>query len=205
LNYLYIDTGAMYRALTLKALQLHIEPADTGRVSQMARETDIDLLNRRDGSLQVLLDGKDVTQDLRQPVITKYVSDIAKIKEVRQIMVQAQRRLGLARDSILDGRDIGTVVFPNAEKKFYLDADLFERAGRRHKELLEAGQQLSPEDVQKDMSDRDTIDSTREHAPLRRADDAVYIDTTKMTVEEVVAAVLKEITMLKHTKKQENK
>ncbi len=193
LGFLYIDTGAMYRALTLKASRLQIDPADIERMIETARKTKIDLRNNRDGSLEVLLDGEDVTRDIRQPVITKRVSDIAKIKEVRQIMVEAQRRLGLVRDSVLDGRDIGTVVFPNAEKKFYLDADLGERAGRRHKELLAAGQQLSPEDVRKDMLSRDTIDSTREYAPLRRADDAVYIDTTRMSIEEVVERVLKEV------------
>jgi cytidylate kinase len=121
------------------------------------------------------------------------VSDIAKIKEVREVMLGLQRKLGKRRDSVLDGRDIGTVVFPDADKKFYLDARPEERVKRRHKELLELGQNITSEDVAEDIKNRDTIDSTREVAPLKKAEDAIYIDTTNMTIEEVVNAVLREI------------
>jgi len=190
LGFLYIDTGAMYRALTLKALENKIDIRDSAGLIEMARNTRIDLGNDKNGSLEIFLDGRDVTKEIRRPLITKFVSDIAKIKGVREVMLELQRKLGSQRDAVLDGRDIGTVVFPNADKKFYLDANFKERVSRRHKELRESGQDVTLSDVDSDLGNRDTIDSTREFAPLKKADDAVYIDTTNMTIEEVVAGVL---------------
>ena len=190
LGFLYIDTGAMYRALTLKALELNIGVNDTAALIEMARTTSIDLVNNAQGVLTVFLDGKDVSVSIRHPRIAKLVSDIAKIKGVREIMLELQRRLGLARDSVLDGRDIGTVVFPDADRKFYIDADFNERARRRYKELKEAGQDITLEDIENDLRNRDNIDSTREFAPLKKADDAIFIDTTNLTIEEVVNKVL---------------
>ncbi|MFA5410621.1 MAG: (d)CMP kinase [Candidatus Omnitrophota bacterium] len=190
LGFLYIDTGAMYRALTLKALENRIETEDTARLVELARNTNIDLANDSDGSLKVFLDGGDVSAQIRQPRITKYVSDIAKIKDVRIVMLGLQRRLGKSKDSVLDGRDIGTVVFPDAEKKFYIDADFSERVRRRYQELRDLGQDVTLKDIESDLSNRDKIDSTREFAPLKKADDAVYIDTTRMTIEEVVNKAL---------------
>ncbi|MFA5356444.1 MAG: (d)CMP kinase [Candidatus Omnitrophota bacterium] len=190
LGFIYIDTGAMYRALTLKALDNNIGLSDTPALIEIARSSAIDLFNNPDGSLKVLLDGKDVTSAIREPRITKSVSDIAKIKEVREAMLQLQRGLGRQKDSVLDGRDIGTVVFPEAEKKFYIDADFNERSKRRHKELIEAKQKVTLGDIEKDLSNRDKIDSTREFAPLKRAEDAVYVDTTDLSIEEVVNKVL---------------
>jgi len=190
LGFLYIDTGAMYRALTLKALERKIDEKDTAALIEMARSTSIDLINEQDGSLKIFLDGRDVTSPIRQPRITKLVSDIAKIKGVREIMLGWQRKLGLQRDSVLDGRDIGTVVFPDADKKFYIDAEFSVRVMRRYKELKELNQDVTLEDIEKDLRNRDNIDSTREFAPLKRAEDAFYIDTTRMTVEEVVDKVL---------------
>ncbi|MDD5166956.1 MAG: (d)CMP kinase, partial [Candidatus Omnitrophica bacterium] len=122
---------------------------------------------------------------IREPRITKSVSDIARIKGVREKMLILQRGLGLKNNAVLDGRDIGTVVFPNADKKFYIDANFKERVRRRYKELKEMGQAVTEEDIDKDLRNRDTIDSTRKIAPLRKADDAVLIDTTDMTIEEV--------------------
>jgi len=193
LGSLYIDTGAMYRALTLKAIKEKIDIKDISRVLEMARNSQINLRNNQDGSLSVFLDGRDVTDEIRQPRITKLVSDIAKIKEVREVMLGLQRRLGNQRDSVLDGRDIGTVVFPAADKKFYIDANFKERVKRRYKELKELGQNITLKDVEDDLHNRDTIDSTREFAPLKKADDAVYVDTTKMSIEEVVNKVLSHI------------
>jgi len=190
LGFLYIDTGAMYRALTLKVLEEKIGIEDAAQIIHIASGINISLLNNPDGSLQVLLDGKDVTALIRQPRITKFVSDIAKIKAVRECMVKLQRELGSQRDSVLDGRDIGTVVFPQAEKKFYLDADFKERVRRRHKELSETGLSISACEVDADLKNRDTIDTTREVGPLRRAQDAVYLDTTNLTIEEVVQRIL---------------
>lgn len=194
LGFLYIDTGAMYRALTLKAIETNTDVNDTQRISELANSTVIDLKNEaEDGSLKVFLDGRDVTAQIREPRITKIVSDIAKIKEVRQVMVKLQRNLGEQRDSILDGRDIGTVVFPEAKKKFYIDAQAQERASRRYKELKELGQDVTLKDVEKDLLNRDTIDSSRDFAPLKMAEDAVYVDTTTMTIEEVVETLILEI------------
>ncbi len=122
LSFLYIDTGAMYRALTLKALEKKIGIQDTASVINMTANTSIDLTNTPDGSLRILLDARDVTQDIRQPQITQWVSAIAKIRGVREIMLRLQRKLGEQRDCVLDGRDIGTIVFPDADKKFYIDA-----------------------------------------------------------------------------------
>lgn len=193
LGFLYVDTGAMYRALTLKALERKIEEKDTAALIEMARSTSIDLINEQDGSLKIFLDGRDVTSPIRQPHITKLVSDIAKIKGVREIMLGWQRKLGQQKDSVLDGRDIGTVVFPDADKKFYIDAEFSVRVRRRYKELKELNQDVTLEDIEKDLRNRDNIDSTREFAPLKKADDAIYVDTTNMTIEGVVNRILEEI------------
>ena len=190
LGFLYIDTGAMYRALALRALEEKIDILDTHKIIAMAKKAGIDLTNNPDGTLKIMLDGKDVTGQIREPSVTKVVSDIAKIKEVRQIMLGLQRKLGNSGNSVLDGRDIGTVVFPNADKKFYLDADSTERIRRRYKELTDSGQKVTLNSVETDLGNRDKIDSTRKVAPLRRAEDAVYIDTTNLNIEQVIVEVL---------------
>jgi cytidylate kinase len=190
LGFLYVDTGAMYRALTLKALREKIDSKDTTRIIQMVLRSQIDLSNNPDGSLSVFLDSMDVSDKIRQPQVTKLVSEIARIKEVREEMLRVQRRLGKGKDSVLDGRDIGTVVFPDADKKFYIDAQFQVRVARRYKELIDLGQEITREDVALDLANRDRIDSTREIAPLKKADDAVYIDTTDMTIDQVVDKVL---------------
>jgi len=190
LGFLYIDTGAMYRALTLKALDEGIDIGDSARIIGAARASDIELINNHNGTLKVKLDGKDVSLAIREPRITRFVSDIAKIKEVRECMVTLQRKFGRKGDCVLDGRDIGTVVFPDADKKFYIDAAFSERVSRRHKELLGLGQKIGFQDVEQDLKNRDTIDSTRAVGPLKKADDAVYVDTTDLTIDEVVAKVL---------------
>ena len=180
----------MYRALTLKVIEEKIDPKDVAQVIDLASKTGIELLNYPDSPLKVLLDGRDVTKEIRQPRITRLVSDIAKIKDIRQIMLKLQRKLGTQRDGVLEGRDIGTVVFPDAYKKFYLDAQFQERVSRRYKELNALGQQVSMEAVAEDLRNRDTIDSNRQFAPLKKAEDAIYIDTTQMTIKEVVTKIL---------------
>ena len=141
----------------------------------------------------MILDGKDVSQEIRDSSITKIVSDVAKIKGVRARLLEKQRSYAKKNNVVLDGRDIGTVVFPDADYKFYLDADFKERVRRRYEELKELGQFVSLEDVEEDVRNRDTIDSTREVAPLKKAEDAIYVDTTKMTIEEVVETLLERI------------
>lgn len=199
LGFFYIDTGAMYRALTLKIIEKKSRLDDIVFLAALAQNTTIDLVdNPEDDSLKVLLDGRDVSQEIRRPAVTRVVSDVAKIKELRGILLEAQRKLGRKKNSILDGRDIGTVVFPDADIKFYLDAKLDERVSRRFKELKETEHDITAFDVKKDLHNRDTIDSTRSCAPLRKADDAVYIDTTEMSIEEVVESLRKHIGAIEH-------
>jgi len=193
LGFLYIDTGAMYRALTLKIINQHIDSNNVPAIITTARATTLDLVNNPDGSLQVFLDGRDVSAQIRGPKVTRFVSDIAKIPEVREIMVTLQRSLGKRGNSVLEGRDIGSVVFPDAQKKFYLDAEFSQRTQRRWEELELSGQSVSLDDVAVDLRNRDTIDSTRKVAPLKKTDDAIIIDTTAMTIDEVVNAVLSHI------------
>ncbi len=193
LSFLYIDTGSMYRALTLKVLENNIPINDESQIVQLAHKVKIDLRNNPDGPLAVILDGEDVSLAIRAPRITKFVSDVAKIKEVRQVLVKLQRELGQRGDCVLDGRDIGTVVFPQAQKKFFIDASANTRTQRRFKELKGLGQEIAQDDVALDLANRDKIDSTREASPLRQAEDAIYIDTTDLSISEVVDCMLERI------------
>jgi len=186
LGFLYIDTGAMYRALTLKVLEQHVKINDEEGIIRLAQEIKIDLLHNPDGSLTVKLDGVDVSLAIREPRITQFVSDVAKIKQVRQVLVNMQREFGRKGNCVLDGRDIGTVVFPHAQRKFFIDASLDERVKRRFKELQGLAQTVTEDQVNKDLANRDKIDSTRQVSPLRRAADAIYIDTTDLSIDQVV-------------------
>lgn len=189
LGFFYIDTGAMYRALTLKAKKLGLNLKDDKLITELAKNTKINLEYRQD-KLNVILDGEDVSAAIRKPHISNGVSEIAKIKEVRSVMTTLQRNLAEYNDSVLEGRDIGTVVFPKAQFKFYLDADFNERVNRRLKELKEKNETVTFEDISKDLAMRDKIDSTREVAPLKKADDAIFVDTTKLTIDQVVEKIL---------------
>lgn len=186
LGFLYIDTGSMYRALTLKALENNVPINDKQLIIQLAEGIKIDLRNNPDGSLTVMLDGEDVSLAIRQVRITQFVSDVAKIGQVRQVLVKMQREFGQQRDCVLDGRDIGTVVFPHAQKKFFIDASAQVRARRRFEELKGLGQKVTENEVARDLANRDKIDSTRQVSPLCQAPDAIYIDTTNLSIPEVV-------------------
>ena len=186
LGFLYIDTGSMYRALTLKVLENNLSIDDQAGIIQLANRIKIDLCNNPDGPLTVLLDGVDVSLAIRQPRITQFVSDVAKIKDVRTVLVKMQREFGQKKNCVLDGRDIGTVVFPQAEKKFFIDASAGVRVNRRFKELEGLGQSVIKNDVARDLANRDKIDSTRQASPLRQAPDAIYIDTSDLSIEQVV-------------------
>lgn len=193
LDVLYIDTGAMYRALTLKAIRRAMNCQDESALTELMRKTRIELKNNHDGSIQVFLDDEDVSLAIRKPEVARYVSDVSKAAGVRKEMLGLQRQMGLKGPCVLDGRDIGTVVFPDANRKFFLDADFKERGLRRYKELKEKGEDIALKDVEADLKNRDTIDSTRECAPLKQAEDAIYVDTTNMSIEEVVEHILKHI------------
>ncbi|MCM8791893.1 MAG: (d)CMP kinase [Candidatus Omnitrophica bacterium] len=195
LKLLYIDTGAMYRALTLKAIFNKIDIKDEEALVAMARDSRIEL-KETSSSLKIYLDGREVTQQIREPRVTKFVSEISQIASLRRIMVELQRQA--VRDNkgaVLEGRDIGTVVFPQADYKFYLDADFKERVRRRFKEFKALEKEISLEEVEQDILKRDYIDSTRQCAPLRKAEDAIYIDTTHMSIEEVVDKILSYINL----------
>lgn len=189
LGIMYIDTGAMYRALTLKAMHLGISLEDEGSLIKLAHSTRIDLEDSSAGQ-KVFLDGEDVTGLIRTPELTNNVKYIARIPGVRHEMVRLQRMIGRRRGAVMEGRDIGTVVFPEADYKFYLDADVNERAKRRHKELTEAGVNVNFEDIRNDVIARDESDMKREVGALKVAPDAILVDTTDLSIDEVVERLL---------------
>ena len=192
LDFLYIDTGAMYRALTLKALDKKIDFSDTKALVRLSENADIELRGES-GSLKVFLDKKDVSERIRTIEVTKEVKRLSPLKGVRAKMVELQRKLAEVASSgvVLEGRDIGTVVFPDAAHKFYLDAKHETRVKRRFDELKGKGFSVSREEIAEDVKDRDASDMTRKIGPLKKAEDAIVIDTTNMVVAEVVTEILK--------------
>lgn len=188
LGYLYINTGAMYRAVTWKALQDGIDLEDEGALVQLAKECNIAFEN---GGSRVILNGGDVSQQIRSPKVDKNISTVVKFPRLREIMVQLQQRMGQKGRVVSEGRDVTTVVFPNADVKIYLTASPDERARRRYIELKEKGYELDLAQVKEDTIKRDLADETRDHGPLKLADDAVLLDTTNMTIDQVVEAILK--------------
>ena len=189
LNIVYIDTGAMYRALTLKAMRQKLDLSDESALAKLSKSTSIDLQEEA-GALKVILDGEDVAGLIRTPELTNNVKYIARVPAVRGEMVKLQRSIGERHGAALEGRDIGTVVFPDADYKFYLDADPDERAKRRYKELAVGGRSVEFEEIKKDVIARDESDMTRSVGALKRASDAITIDTTKLSIDEVVAKIL---------------
>ena len=187
LGFEYLDTGAMYRMVTLRLVNKKISLEDIRSIEKELKNTKIDILNNR-----FFLNNVDVTDEIRTPIVSENVSKVAKIKEIRYKMVELQREISKSKNTILDGRDIGTVVFPNAEIKIYLIADEVERAKRRYSELKN-NSEISFEDVLKNIIERDRIDSTRVESPLKKAEDAIEIDTTGNTIEEVKEKILQEI------------
>lgn len=193
LDYLYLDTGEMYRALTWAALRDQVDIEDRGAVTRLAQRVEIDVQPSKiaDGRVNdVLLDGQDVTWEIRQPEVESKVSIVAAYPGVRQAMTVKQRQIGLRGHVVMAGRDIGTVVFPDAELKIYLDASAEERARRRFNENQARGITLPYDEILASMRRRDEIDSTREVAPLRPAEDAVLVDSDELSVEEVLKKVL---------------
>lgn len=193
LGFIYLDTGAMYRAITLKALRRKINLEDEQALVELASKADIDIKLLKDGTLQVILDGEDITGLIRSAEVTNSVSFIARVPKLREIMVGLQRNFGVKNNIVVEGRDIGTVVFPDAEKKFYLDADFSVRTKRRFKELKEVDSSVEEGEIKKDLLERDNKDLTRKVAPLKKAEDAIYIDTTLLTIEEVINKIIKHI------------
>lgn len=189
LGYLFVDTGAMYRAMTLKVLKQNIDVNDAEQIGKLAEKTSI-RLERHNGSLKVFLDGEDVTKEIRTRRVTNAVSAVSSIKKVREVMVREQRRMGEDGGIVLEGRDIGTVVFPNADIKIFMIADPKERARRRQKELEQHGVKVSLEELVQEITVRDKKDSSREVSPLRKADDAIVLDTSNLTVKQQVEFII---------------
>ena len=189
----FMDTGAMYRALTVKALREGVGLEDEAALVKLAHATKIELIDEPGKPLKVLLDGRDVSEDIRSQEVTKMTYFIAKAPGVREVMVNWQRLMGEQRPIVGEGRDLGTVVFPNASHKFYLDADVKVRCQRRADELRAKGQPVDDKILVKDVADRDQKDLTRKVGPLKKADDAVYVDSTSLTVDQVVALMARRI------------
>lgn len=189
LGYIYLDTGAMYRAITLKVLISGVDPSDEEEIVRLTEKSSISF-DDNGGKVRVILDGSDVTEKIRAEEITKTVSLISSYPGVRKILVEKQREIGSRKGCVVDGRDIGTVVFPHADLKFFMVADIMERARRRQAELSESGTELPIVQVVNELKVRDMKDSTREASPLKKADDAIEIDTTNLTIEEQVAKIL---------------
>ena len=188
LGILYLDTGAMYRAVGLKALTLNINPSDEASVKKFLPTT-IVAIKFSNGEQQIYLDGVNVSLAIREHHVSKAASDISAIPAVRLKLVELQRQIAGRSNCILDGRDIGTYVLPNANFKFFLTASPLERARRRYAELKEKGQNIELEKIIEDINERDKNDSTRAFAPLKKANDAIEIDTTFLTIEDVVEKI----------------
>lgn len=187
LGYTYVDSGAMYRVVGLAARERGIDPADAAALAALVDGLDF-ALRPEPGGQRVLLEGRDVTDELRTPVAGEWASRVAALPEVRSRLVARQRRLGDAGGVVMDGRDIGTVVFPNADCKFFVTASAAERARRRAREIGASEADLDA--IQRDIEGRDRRDSERAHAPLRAAADAETIDTTGLTAEEAAEHLL---------------
>ncbi len=193
LQFAYLDTGAMYRAVTFKALRRNVNLEDEEVLLAMMKETSIDFDLGEDGSLIVLLDREDVTHEIRSVEVTENTFLVARIPRLRAVMVERQREIGGRKDIVVEGRDTGTVVFPNAAKKFYLDADFKVRVARRNIEMKQRGMPVAEKTLEDDLRNRDHKDCTRDVGPLKAADDALVIDTTNLTIDQVVDTLARHV------------
>ncbi|SKC89358.1 cytidylate kinase [Ohtaekwangia koreensis] len=191
LGYRYIDSGAMYRAVTFYFMDHHVALTNPKEVARALEQIHISFkVNPKNGT-DTFLNGLNVEKEIRKMRVSEMVSQVSTIKHVRTAMVDQQRRMGKERGIVMDGRDIGTVVFPTAELKLFMKADMQVRAFRRQKELLERGQLVDLDDVVENIRQRDEIDTTRAESPLRKADDAVEVDTTHIAFDEQVDEVIR--------------
>lgn len=184
IGYTYIDSGALFRAITLKILKLGIDINDIDNIIKNAKNTKIDFIDN-----SIYLDGIDVSKEIRDDIVNKTVSYIAMIPEIREIIANIQREIAKTKNVVVDGRDIGTTVFPDAFAKFFLTASIDERARRRYNQYLDKTK-YSLEDIKNQIIHRDYIDSNRESSPLKQADDAILIDTTNKSIDEVINEIL---------------
>lgn len=192
LNILCLDTGAMYRACALKCVNCGVSVTDENKVAKIIENINLSV-QYKDGSQVTLLDGKDVSEDIRKPEISMLASTVSAINCVRTKMVELQREIANKNSCILDGRDIGTNVLPNATFKFYLTASCDERAKRRYREYIQKGKTVDFDEIKRDIEKRDVQDTNRKIAPLKQAHDAIYIDTSDMEINEVIDFIIKKI------------
>ena len=190
LGYSYIDTGAMYRAVTLYFIQKHVSVNDDKAIETALSNITIDYRRNAEGQNHVYLNGLNVEDEIRKLYVANRVSEVSAIASVRHAMVDQQRKMGKKKGLVMDGRDIGTVVFPEAELKIFMTADPLVRAQRRQIELMAKGETLDLEEILTNIENRDKIDTTRTESPLRKAEDAIEIDTTFMTLDEQVDQVI---------------
>lgn len=188
LGYVYVDTGAMYRALAVFFLKQGLKPEDTDKIADVVKEAEVNL-QYKDGVQQVYLNGENVTGLLREEAVGNMASVSSAVMEVRTQLLELQRELARTKDVVMDGRDIGTNILPNADVKVYLTASVATRANRRYLELQEKGVACNLEDIAHDIEERDARDMSREIAPLKQAEDAVLVDSSDMTIDEVVNTI----------------
>ena len=192
LNYVYVDSGAMYRAITLYFLRNHVDWTDTKQVKEALKNISLEFVyNQKAQQSEIFLNGENVEYVIRDLVIAEKVSEVAAIKEVREFAVTQQKRMGKHRGIVMDGRDIGTVVFPDAELKIFMTADNAIRVERRFKELFQKNPAVTLEEVKTNLEMRDYIDSNRDVSPLRQADDALVLDNSQLTEKEQFQKALK--------------
>ncbi|MEC9489965.1 MAG: (d)CMP kinase [Halanaerobiales bacterium] len=182
LNYLHLDTGAMYRALTLAAIKNNIDFDQKNKLVELAKSIDITF----DKNGEIFLNGENVTEEIRTAEVNNHVSQIASIKGVREVLVDKQQQLAQSNMVVMDGRDITTVVLPEAEYKFFLTASLEERAKRRYQETKSKDKDADFEKIKKSIARRDKLDSERKHSPLKKAEDAILVDTTNLSIDQVL-------------------
>ena len=197
IGYVYIDTGAMYRALTLKVMKSGVEFSDEKAIVELSRDSEIKLIGPLDTSspIRVMLDGEDVSETIRTMEVTSNVKHVCKIPGVRKRLVDLQREMAIkSQGAVMQGRDIGTVVLPGAGHKFYLDASFDERVQRRLAEMKCKGHPVTRQEVAEDLKARDHTDKTRKVGPLKKADDAVVVDTTGLNIVQVVAIIAGHVT-----------
>ena len=199
LGYLYIDTGAMYRAITFLASE-NGAIKDEAKIIELARNSKIEL-KYNNGEIVVMLNDRDISEEIRSSQVNASVSDVSKISAVRKLLVEKQREMGeKGQGIVMEGRDIGTVVFPEADLKIFLTASLDIRANRRVKEYTEKGSEVVIEEIKNNLSSRDEIDSSRDDSPLTKAPDAVAIDTTSITIDEQVNLILEQVKIVAQKK-----
>lgn len=190
MNLVNVDTGAMYRCVTLACLRKNIVPEELDKIEEILKEIDIKFEKSKEKEL-VYLNGENVTEEIRSTNVNLNVAKFAAVKNIRDKMTPLQREMGKTTNIIMEGRDIGTVVFPDADVKIYLDCSIEERANRRYKQNLSKGIETTYEEVLSSIKERHRLETEREVAPFVKAEDAIYLDSTKLTIEEVVDEVIK--------------